>query len=169
LLQYLFIDKYIYQHSFVHANCLMLISSVLFLCTIYCSFLLNSRTLPTVWYFMFFNLFTFEDIFYKLNSNQTHISIFAPYTMWYAVLSSLTLEKLKWNVHFYFIAEVECLYFRHNSTLYQNAVFWLVDERGIFFTNFCFFPLFHHCRDICLKLSRYYRKISRWRRNPFFK
>jgi len=22
-----------------------------------------------------------------------------------------------------------------NYTLYQNAVFWLVDERGIFFTN----------------------------------
>jgi hypothetical protein len=56
-----------------------------------------------------------------------------------------------------------------NSTLYQNAVFWLVDERGIFFTNSSFFQLFHHCRDICLKISWYYRKISHSRRNPFFK
>ena len=58
---------------------------------------------------------------------------------------------------------------KNNSTLYQNAVFWLVDERGIFFTNSSFFQLFHQCRDICLKISRYYRKISRSRRNPFFK
>jgi len=61
------------------------------------------------------------------------------------------------------------VYIYVNSTLYQNAVFWLVDERGIFFTNSSFFQLFHHCRDICLKISRYYRKISRSRRNPFFK
>ena len=49
---------------------------------------------------------------------------------------------------------------------------WLmkgVDERGIFFTNSSFFQLFRHCRDICLKISRYYWKISRSRRNPFFK
>ena len=109
--------KYIYQHSFVYSNCLMLISSVLFLCTIHWSFLLDSRTLPTVWYYIFFNLFIFKDIYYKLNSSKTHISIFAPYTLWYAVLSSITLEQLKWNIHFYFIAVIECLYFKHKSTL----------------------------------------------------
>ena len=44
---------------------------------------------------------------------------------------------------------------------------WLM--KGVFlFTNSSFFQLFHHCRDICLKISRYYRKISRSRRNSFF-
>ena len=65
--------------------------------------------------------------------------------------------------------QINLLDFQTNSTLYQNAVFRLVDERGIFFYQFFVFQLFHHCRDICLKISRYYRKISRSRRNPFFK
>ena len=33
-------------------------------------------------------------------------------------------------------------YFKINSTLYQNAVFWLVDERGIFFYQFFVFSAF---------------------------
>ena len=45
---------------------------------------------------------------------------------------------------------------------------WLM--KGVFlFTNSSFFQLFHHCRDSCLKISQYYRKISRSRQNPFFK
>ena len=45
---------------------------------------------------------------------------------------------------------------------------WLM--KGVFFfNNSSFFQLLHHCRDICLKISRYYRKIYRSRRNPFFK
>ena len=33
---------------------------------------------------------------------------------------------------------------------------WLM--KGVFLTNSSFFQLFHHCQDICLKISRYYRK-----------
>ena len=42
----------------------------------------------------------------------------------------------------------------YNYTLYQNALFWLVDERGIFFLPILsFFQLFRHCRGICLIIT----------------
>ena len=44
--------------------------------------------------------------------------------------------------------------YKISYTLYQNAVFWLVDERGIIlFTNSEFFQLFHHCWGICLIIT----------------
>ena len=33
---------------------------------------------------------------------------------------------------------MEMGYYGYNSALYQNAVFWLVDERGIFYQFFVF-------------------------------
>ena len=98
-----------------------------------------------------------------------HVKIYLPCNVEVNLITHLGVIAL--FPHFFFISILFVLYFKNyleidvmhiNSTLYQNAVFWLVDERGIFFTNSSFFQLFHHCRDIFLKISRYYRNISRF-------
>jgi hypothetical protein len=63
--------------------------------------------------------------------------------------------------------ETSFFYKRKKIRLFTVKIVSLI--KGVFFTNSSFFQLFHHCRDIYLKISRYYMKISRSRQNPFFK
>ena len=61
-----------------------------------------------------------------------------------------------------------------NSTFYMNAVFWLVDKRGIFFLPILsFFPLYPHRRGICpweFRIAWYLPKqIPLLKENPLFK
>jgi hypothetical protein len=55
-----------------------------------------------------------------------------------------------------FVYYFKCVFIvNHMYTLYQNAVFWLVDERGIFVYQFLVFSAFRYCWGICLIITHH--------------
>ena len=88
------------------------------------------------------------------------INVFLVWATMMISASNFFFTRCSWSIKDPFLTIIP-LYIRMLSSD------WLM--KGVFFTNSSFFQVFHHCRDICLKISRYYRKISRSRWNPFFK
>jgi hypothetical protein len=133
--------------NFKDTHTCMFINHILYIITPYIRMLSSDWLMKGVFFFTNSSFFSFSiRIEIELNVSPTKYD------------KSNTWTPLQRNLNICVVFEV---YFSCLEVIFCG---W-----GIFFYQFFVFQLFHHCRDICLKISRYYRKISRSRRNPFFK